>query len=501
MWYLKSRKLFPFLLKGKLKKNKFVLVKRGIFRVKMLANNVGVSRSSRIITIVLLTGLLVIVLCCYRKSGGGGSVNPSKMDPLEIEKAMKGVVGTNQCVRMASCSDPDSSDCELRRVELLKRDEDENRMLFDIEGLTPDDIRTLNDGDGVDMVEENETTTHTITWNGDSFSFTEATEATEVTEATYDGQTLIGTYTNNSSGEEINITKTTTDQKPEALEMYLKDRKAAIDKFNNLANNTEYAVNNIPTYDKDNEKLQWIYNNRDKIVKKTTGTCQGGYCCPEGTNSDKTPAIKDSIVLEDNGNVFLNSYQGTLTTENSLEAEQLTNSVTKVKLCQETCDTSNNWHLYNRQADDTWNAVNGGISTSDGDGENVTIYPLKPNPYAVDNAISDRLNSWSCDYQDDDSIMSDGRQKCDLSGNIELATDNFEARKNEDGSGNVVLKAGGGIGTLGLPCNQHSDCHRFYTNVCQDGHCSAPFMDSTNFMEFPNSRFYTTASPRLDTDP
>ena len=488
----------------------------------MLANNVGVSRSSRIVTIVLLTGLLVIVLCCYRKSGGGGSVNPSKMDPLEIEKAMKGVVGTNQCVTMASCSDS-NGECELRRVELLKRDEDENRMLFDIEGLTPDDIRTLNNGDGVEMVEENETTTHTITWDGSNFSFTEATEATE---ATYTGPTLIGTYTNNSSGEDINITKTTTDQKPEALEMYLKDRKAAIEKFDNLANNTEYAVNDVPTTyeEKDTtQKLQWIYNNRDKIVKKTTGTCQdGGYCCP--TEETDKPAIKDSIVLEDdNGNVFLNSYQGTLTAENRLNPDPLTNSV---KLCNSDCNDQNRWHLYNRPADDNkWNAVNEGTINNSSDVD-VKIYPLKPNPYAVDNAISDRLNSWSCGdpcsnktgpdltdclktttrkYQDDDSIMSDGRQKCDPSGNIELATDNFKAKdlKGEDGrkSGNVVLKAGGGIGTLGLPCNQHSDCHRFYTNVCDEGHCSAPFMDSTNFMEFPNSRFYTTASPRVDTDP
>ena len=54
---------------------------------------------------------------------------------------------------------------------------------------------------------------------------------------------------------------------------------------------------------------------------------------------------------------------------------------------------------------------------------------------------------------------------------------------------------------VGLPCEKNTDCHRFYSMTCSNNYCSAPFMNSTNFVEFPNSRFFTSNDPRLPSDP
>ena len=162
-----------------------------------------------------------------------------------------------------------------------------------------------------------------------------------------------------------------------------------------------------------------------------------------------------------------------------------------------------------------------GVTTSSDSSDNITI-TIKDstgiNPYSVETLLHQTYSSLKCQsnsgYENDDSssIRPDGSVSCpinkeSLRKSTSTSTCIYGTSTSTSTYTCIVDRSGGGSadyttnGKKGLPCNTHTDCHRFYTMTCEDNQCSSPFMDSRKYMDFPNSLFATNSPVRKKTDP
>lgn len=140
------------------------------------------------------------------------------------------------------------------------------------------------------------------------------------------------------------------------------------------------------------------------------------------------------------------------------------------------------------------------------------------NPYSVETLLHQTYSSLKCQsnsgYEKDYSsvIRQDGSKPCTINEasllkSTSTSTCIYGTSTSTSTYTCIVDRSGGGSADYttnrkkGLPCNTHTDCHRFYTMTCEDNQCSSPFMDSRKYMDFPNSLFATNSPVRKKTDP
>ena len=223
--------------------------------------------------------------------------------------------------------------------------------------------------------------------------------------------------------------------------------------------------------------------------------------------------IKSYNCISTGGTCTLYGSTGTNTfyTSTSTSADNFENTSTSTGVCvknQYCCSSrdtsSNSFSHYNK------------INRVDTDSSITIKHPSGYNPYDYHQRLSDTYQNLSCQntlttLDKSTSIKSDGSNICpfETSMNRPTSTGCVYDTMAEDRSCRVMYttgseSSGGGRDEnlpVGLPCEKNTDCHRFYSMTCSNNYCSAPFMNSTNFVEFPNSRFFTSNDPRLPSDP